>query len=81
MWRPNRKEPGLDYTEKDAKLLLTFSKKSNLSQGLKKDDCGEVGLFQDRKLNVDVNYYYQTWVAWVGGRLQYLGLVAAMRGH
>ena len=76
MWRPNRKEPGLDYTEKDAKLLLTFSKKSNLSQGLKK-----VGLFQDRKLNIDVNYYYQTWVAWVGGRLQYLGLVAAMRGH
>ena len=78
MWRPNRKEPGLDYTEKDAKLLLIFSKKSNLSQGLKK---GEVGLFQDKKLNIDVNYYYQTWVAWVGGRLQYLGLVAAMRGH
>ena len=73
MWRPNRKEPGLDYTEKDAKLLLTFSKNSNLSQGLKK-----VGLFLDRKLNIDVNYYYQTWV---GGRLQYLGLVAAMRGH
>ena len=37
-----------------------------------------MGLFQDRKLNIDVNYYYQTWV---GGRLQYLGLVAAMRGH
>ena len=50
MWRPNRKEPGLDYTEKDAKLLLIFSKKSNLSQGLKKRWLRGSGLVPRQKI-------------------------------